>query len=229
VDDLGLDTTQLPEDRSVRLVYTTPSHRREEPRWRVIAPLTNPIEPNALLPFATRLNYLLKGILAPESADALLDEHAPSVSYGGAGGSLCLRFGELFRGGFGEFAFRFCFLSRLFQASRSLSVVPLIAALVAHPVSTKADPGFLRALFLEGKHGETLSHFPSVFLHRLLLRVAHPIEGCLPRRSISAHHCDDSRETEVAPGHRPQRHAHCGCLGPQFPPSDVGHEQSQGG
>jgi GntR family transcriptional regulator/MocR family aminotransferase len=27
VDDLGLDTTQLPEDRSVRLVYATPSHQ----------------------------------------------------------------------------------------------------------------------------------------------------------------------------------------------------------
>ena len=49
--------------------YTTPSHRREEPRWRVIAPLTKPVEPNAILPFSVKLNTLLGGILAPESAD----------------------------------------------------------------------------------------------------------------------------------------------------------------
>ncbi len=49
------------------LVYTTPSHTSEAPRWRVLAPLSGEHEPKHRLKFVSRLNNALGGILANES------------------------------------------------------------------------------------------------------------------------------------------------------------------
>ncbi len=51
----------------VALLYTTPSHREEKPRWRVMAPLAVPIEGQRLkerrAAFVARLNGLFDGML----------------------------------------------------------------------------------------------------------------------------------------------------------------------
>ncbi len=49
------------------LVYTTPSHASEAPRWRVLAPLSVEHGPEHHRKFVTRLNNALGGILANES------------------------------------------------------------------------------------------------------------------------------------------------------------------
>lgn len=48
-------------------VYTSPTHREEAPRWRVICPLSAPTTPANRVIFAARLNGALGGILAGES------------------------------------------------------------------------------------------------------------------------------------------------------------------
>ena len=56
------------ENAQIRaLVYPSPSHTPERPRWRVLAPLSHPCEPAARLAYAEALNGALGGILAPES------------------------------------------------------------------------------------------------------------------------------------------------------------------
>lgn len=49
------------------VVYTTPSHLPDKPRWRVVAPLSREYRPDARREFVGRLNAALGGILAPES------------------------------------------------------------------------------------------------------------------------------------------------------------------
>jgi hypothetical protein len=49
------------------LIYTTPSHTSEAPRWRVLAPLSAENEPACRRKFVLRLNTALGGVLARES------------------------------------------------------------------------------------------------------------------------------------------------------------------
>lgn len=56
------------------LIYTTPSHTAEAPRWRVLAPLSRPVAPAERETLCARLNGALGGILAAES-------FTPSQSY----------------------------------------------------------------------------------------------------------------------------------------------------
>lgn len=49
------------------LIYTTPSHTAEMPRWRVLAPLAVKISPTEREALCGRLNGALKGVLAAES------------------------------------------------------------------------------------------------------------------------------------------------------------------
>ncbi len=56
------------------LIYTTPSHTAEAPRWRVLAPLARPVAPAEREALCARLNGALGGILAAES-------FTPSQSY----------------------------------------------------------------------------------------------------------------------------------------------------
>lgn len=49
------------------VLYTTPSHRAEAPRWRVLAPLSGAYLPRERERFVARLNGVLGAILAPES------------------------------------------------------------------------------------------------------------------------------------------------------------------
>ncbi|MFN3973198.1 MAG: PriCT-2 domain-containing protein [Gemmobacter sp.] len=49
------------------LIYTTPSHTAEAPRWRVLAPLARPVAPAEREALCARLNGALGGILAAES------------------------------------------------------------------------------------------------------------------------------------------------------------------
>lgn len=49
------------------VVYTTPSHTAEAPRWRVLCPSSGPLSPDARDALTERVNGALGGILAPES------------------------------------------------------------------------------------------------------------------------------------------------------------------
>lgn len=49
------------------IVLTTPSHRPDAPRWRILAPLSAPTTPTARRELVGRLNAILGGTLAPES------------------------------------------------------------------------------------------------------------------------------------------------------------------
>ena len=49
------------------LIYTTPSHAAESPRWRVLCPLAHPASPEARDALCARLNGVFSGVLAPES------------------------------------------------------------------------------------------------------------------------------------------------------------------
>lgn len=49
------------------ILYTSPSHTPDKPRWRVLCPLSSPHLPQARSNFAHALNDVLQGILATES------------------------------------------------------------------------------------------------------------------------------------------------------------------
>lgn len=49
------------------LIYTSPSHTPDAPRWRILCPLSTPATPSARHGLVARLNGALGGILAPES------------------------------------------------------------------------------------------------------------------------------------------------------------------
>jgi hypothetical protein len=57
----------LYEQGIAAILYTSPSHTEERPRWRVLAPLSKPYPPTDRARFVGRLNGALGGILAPES------------------------------------------------------------------------------------------------------------------------------------------------------------------
>lgn len=48
-------------------LYTSPSHRREKPRWRVLLPLSEPAVPQQRASFVGRVNRLLGGVATRES------------------------------------------------------------------------------------------------------------------------------------------------------------------
>lgn len=49
------------------IVYTTPSHTPDAPRWRALAPTSKPLSPDERETLCARLNGALGGVLAPES------------------------------------------------------------------------------------------------------------------------------------------------------------------
>jgi hypothetical protein len=57
-----LDAAELPY-----LVYTTPSHRTDAPRWRVLLPFSAELPPKQRVRMVDRANGLLGGCLARES------------------------------------------------------------------------------------------------------------------------------------------------------------------
>jgi hypothetical protein len=58
---------RLRESGIASILYTTPSHTPEAPRWRVLCPLSHPYPPEAREQLVAWLNGLLDGALAPES------------------------------------------------------------------------------------------------------------------------------------------------------------------
>ncbi len=54
------------------IIYSSWSHTPDKPRWRVLVPLSAPIQPHERLRYAEALNGLLGGILAPESGNLSL-------------------------------------------------------------------------------------------------------------------------------------------------------------
>ncbi|MBD2842242.1 AAA family ATPase [Erythrobacter rubeus] len=52
------------------LIYTTPSHKSESPRWRVLVPLSRSVVANEREALTAALNGVLEGALAPESFTA---------------------------------------------------------------------------------------------------------------------------------------------------------------
>lgn len=70
--DAGTMTPEEARDRLAKarlaaLIYTTPSHSPEAPRWRVMAPFSGPLKPEARARHMARLNGVLNGALAGES------------------------------------------------------------------------------------------------------------------------------------------------------------------
>ena len=62
------DAVMRLADAGVRaLVYTSPSHEPDKPRWRVLCPLSAPYVPEVREKFLSRLNGLFEGIFADES------------------------------------------------------------------------------------------------------------------------------------------------------------------
>ena len=57
---------RLPRARIAALVYTSPSHTPEAPRWRVLCPLSKTYSPDMQAGFVARLNGVLDGKLAGE-------------------------------------------------------------------------------------------------------------------------------------------------------------------
>jgi hypothetical protein len=57
----------LFEQSIAAIIYTSPSHTEEKPRWRVLCPLSKPYAPSERAQFVARLNGVLNGILASES------------------------------------------------------------------------------------------------------------------------------------------------------------------
>lgn len=49
------------------IVYTSPSHTPDKPRWRVLAPLSQPLSPSERTQMLARVNGALGGLLTPES------------------------------------------------------------------------------------------------------------------------------------------------------------------
>ena len=64
------------------LIYTTPSHTPDSPRWRVLAPLSGPMPPDAREDLMARLNGVLGGALDPASFTLSQAYYAGSVDGG---------------------------------------------------------------------------------------------------------------------------------------------------
>jgi hypothetical protein len=62
------DAAQMMADAHIECVlYTSPSHTPQAPRWRVLVPLSKPCAPAARAAYLARVNGVLGGILGPES------------------------------------------------------------------------------------------------------------------------------------------------------------------
>ena len=57
----------LREEGVAALIYASPSHTPEKPRWRVLCPCSTQMEPSHRASLVARLNGLLGGVLAGES------------------------------------------------------------------------------------------------------------------------------------------------------------------
>lgn len=66
----AIAAAQLAEAGICGLIITTPSHRPDAPRFRVLCPLSKPIEPAERHTMTARLDGVLGGVLAPESFTA---------------------------------------------------------------------------------------------------------------------------------------------------------------
>ncbi|UWQ10232.1 PriCT-2 domain-containing protein [Aliiroseovarius crassostreae] len=64
------------------LVYTTPSHSPDAPRWRVLAPFSGPLPPEAREDLMARLNGILGGALDPASFTLSQSYYAGNVEGG---------------------------------------------------------------------------------------------------------------------------------------------------
>ncbi|MEP3441204.1 MAG: phage/plasmid primase, P4 family [Sulfitobacter sp.] len=70
--DAGVMTPEEARDKLSKagvaaLIYTTPSHTADAPRWRVLCPFSGPLSPDAREDLMARLNGVLGGALAGES------------------------------------------------------------------------------------------------------------------------------------------------------------------
>ncbi|MDQ2093292.1 virulence-associated E family protein [Rhodalgimonas zhirmunskyi] len=70
----------LAENDIAGLIYTTPSHTPEKPRWRVMCPFSKALEPEDRAVMLARVNGVLGGILARESFTL-----SQAFYYGGVG------------------------------------------------------------------------------------------------------------------------------------------------
>jgi hypothetical protein len=61
------DAATLRRANVAALLYTSPSHSPEKPRWRVLCPFSQELAPDQRAPMLARLNGVLGGILTPES------------------------------------------------------------------------------------------------------------------------------------------------------------------
>jgi hypothetical protein len=62
------EAVEIAEKASLRaIVYTSPSHTAEKPRWRVLAPASGDIPSTERTRLASRINGLYGGVFAPES------------------------------------------------------------------------------------------------------------------------------------------------------------------
>lgn len=73
---------QLQRAGIAALIYTSPSHRSEAPRWRVLCPLSLPVTPSERHALAARLNGALGGSLARESFTASQPYYVGAVQGG---------------------------------------------------------------------------------------------------------------------------------------------------
>ena len=71
--ELGFDAAvEIAEKTGLRcIVYTSPSHSRAKPRWRVLAPTSTELAPTARYGITARLNGLYRGIFAAARASSL--------------------------------------------------------------------------------------------------------------------------------------------------------------
>ena len=58
---------RLKQSKIKCLLYTSPSHTPEHPRWRILCPLSRELEPARRRALVARVNGVLGGVLAPES------------------------------------------------------------------------------------------------------------------------------------------------------------------
>jgi hypothetical protein len=63
--DQAVDT--LRRNNIAAMVYTSPSHTPEKPRWRVLCPTSEPLPPEERAALVARLNGLFNGALSRES------------------------------------------------------------------------------------------------------------------------------------------------------------------
>ena len=63
------------------LLYTSPSHTEEKPRWRVLCPTSRDLPPEQRAKLVARLNGIFGGVFAPESFTLSQSYYYGSVNY----------------------------------------------------------------------------------------------------------------------------------------------------